>query len=399
MNAYKNDFPIFEHNAQLVYLDTAATAQKPKQVLDAMYAFDAESYGTVHRAVYDLAHTASAKYNEAREKVQNFLSARHTNEIIFTKGTTESINLLAYAYPLAFMKPGDELLLTEAEHHSNLVPWQIAKEKHGIEIKYVPLLDSGDLDLEALKTLLGPKTRLLSLAHVSNTLGIEHPIKEIIKLAHANGTHVFLDAAQSAPHIELNVQDLDVDFLTFSGHKLYGPTGIGILYGKEELLEKLSPYQTGGSMVGEVTLESASYAKLPLKFEAGTPMITQSIGLAAAIDYINAISIKRIHAHEQSLYQAAKKALSEIEGLHFLGSPKDSGSLISFTVDNVHSLDIATMLNLKHIAVRTGDQCSQNTMRRFHTSHVTRISFGIYNTLEDISYFTEQLRSVIEKLR
>lgn len=398
MNEYKKDFPIFSKHPSLVYLDSAATAHKPKQVIDAMSTFDSESYGTVHRAVYSLAQDASSKYTQARKTVMEFIGAKSTNEIIFTKGSTESINLLAYSFPQAFMKPGDEVLLTEIEHHSNIVPWQIAEKLFGIKIRYISILDSGDIDIDQFKSLLNSKTRLVSIAHISNTLGTLHPIQEIVTLSHSVGAKVFLDAAQSVPHIAIDVQNLDIDFMTFSAHKLYGPTGIGVLYGKENLLDKLPPYQTGGSMVESVSLQETSFAPLPLKFEAGTPMITQSVGLTSAIEYLNSISFSKIHDHETMLLEYALKALSKINKVQLLCSPKVRGSLISFTVKDTHPLDIGTMLNLKNVAIRTGHQCAQTAMKRFNISHVIRISFGIYNDTKDIDIFADSLKAVINKL-
>ena len=398
----KEDFPIFKqrmHGAPLVYLDTAATAEKPNCVIDTLYDFYHNHYGTVHRAVYELSTFATDQYNNVREKVRALLNAQSTDEIIFTKGTTESINLVASSFGKAFLQHGDEIVLTEIEHHSNIVPWQLACQERGAKLVIAPVNDLGELDLEAFKKLLGPKTKLVSIAHVSNVLGTIHPLLKIIPLCREVGAKVMIDGAQGAPHIPVDVQELDIDFYAFSGHKLYGPTGIGILYGKKALLEQMPPYQGGGDMIETVTFEKTTYHALPLKFEAGTPPFAQVIGLGSAIDYVLSIGLDVIHQTEKSLLEHVEEEMRKIAGLKIIGESPGKAGISSFVVSGVHALDIGTMLDLKGIAIRTGHHCSQPTMKRFNVPATARVSFGLYNTHTDVERFLSSLKEVISLLR
>ncbi len=390
----KNDFPIFKHK-QLVYLDSAATTQKPQIVIDAIRRFYEEDYGTVHRAVYSLAARATQQYDAVREKVRRFLHAREKEEIVFTKSTTEAINLVAAGFPLA---PGDEVLISAMEHHSNIVPWQMACSRTGARLKVIPISDTGEILLDAYKNLLSPRTKLVSVAHVSNVLGTINPIQEMAALAHAHGAKIFVDGAQSVAHLAVDVQKMDVDFFAFSGHKAYGPTGIGVLYGKKELLQQLPPYQGGGDMVDTVTFEKTTYQQPPLKFEAGTPMIAEVMGLGAALDYLNQYGLEAIGAKEQQLLQEATTQLQEVPGLRILGTAPHKSGIIAFVIEGVHPLDLGTLLDLKGIAVRTGHHCAQPLLRRFGQSAATRVSFGVYNTSEDVDALMRALREALKVL-
>ena len=395
-NIYR-DFPIFE-NRKLIYLDSAATSQKPRSVIEAMSTFYAQNYGTVHRAIYQLAAEATLQYHAVRQQVARFLNAKSADEIIFTKGTTEAINLVAHSFGKAFIKPGDEIILTEIEHHANLVPWQILCQERGAILKFIPVNDRGELLIEEFERLLSAKTKLVSLAHISNSIGTLHPIKEIIKLAHAKGAKVFIDGAQSASHMSIDVQELDADFFAFSGHKAFGPTGVGILYGKKELLEQMPPYQAGGDMIEKVTLTETTYQAPPLRFEAGTPMIAEVIGLGAALRYIESIGRPQIEAHVQNLLKYATEKLLEIPGIRIIGTASQKGPIISFVHDDLHPLDLGTFLNLRGIAVRTGHQCAQPAMHRFGVTATVRVSFAAYNTVEEIDIFIAALDETIKKL-
>lgn len=387
------------HGKPLIYLDSAATAQKPQVVIDAITNFYQNHYGTVHRAVYELAIHSSEMYQLARQKVKQFIGANQVEEIIFTRGTTESINMVAYSFGKAFVKPGDEILISVMEHHSNIVPWQILCEDRGAILKVIPMNERGELILEEYQKLLSPKTRLVAIAHISNSLGTLNPIKEMISLAHQSGAKVLIDGAQSVPHIKVDMQDLDADFFVFSGHKLFGPTGIGILYGKAEWLEQMPPYQGGGDMIETVLFPKSTYNTLPLKFEAGTPMIAEVIGLGAAIDYVQDIGLEPIQQWEHRLLDYATSHLEQIPHLRIIGTAADKGAIISFVVDGVHSLDIGTLLDLKGIAIRTGHHCAQPVLRHFQISSMARISFAFYNTLEEIDQFLVALQAVIQSLR
>lgn len=400
LNARK-DFPIFQKQGNekpLIYLDTAATAQKPQVVIDTLSDFYKNHYGTVHRAIYDLSLNATARYNQSREKIQQFLGAKYPEEVIFTRGATESINLVANSFGKAFIRKNDEILISEIEHHSNIVPWQMLCEDRGAILRIIPVDDRGDIDLQAFDKLLSSKTKLVSIAHISNVIGTIHPIKEVIQKAHMKGAKVLIDGSQSAPHTPIDVQDLDADFFVFSGHKLYGPTGIGALFGKREILIEMPPYQGGGDMIEEVTFPKTTYNALPLKFEAGTPMIAEVIALSASIDYLLNIGIDKIALWEKALTEYAMNELSKIENLQFVGNPKSRGSIISFIIKDTHPLDLGTLLNLEGVAIRTGHHCAQPAMRRFGVTATARVSFGLYNQFEDIDLFITALKKVIKKL-
>jgi cysteine desulfurase / selenocysteine lyase len=398
----RKDFPMLAksmHGKPLIYFDSAATAQKPQQVIDAITNYYTNEYGTVHRAIYELSVKATQQYQEVRKKAAKFLNAKNPEEIIFTRGTTESINMIAYSFGKAFINPGDEILITEMEHHSNIVPWQIVCEDRKAVLKIAPFNDKGELQMEEFRRLLTNKTKLVAVAHVSNALGTINPIKEIISLAHSKAAKVLIDGAQSAPHTVVDVQDLNADFYVFSGHKLYGPTGIGILYGKAELLNAMPPYQGGGDMIEKVTFPKTTYNVLPMKFEAGTPMIAEVIGLGAAMDFIQGIGLEKIHAYEQTLLKHATEMVSSINGLRIIGTAKDKSAILSFVIEGIHPLDIGTMLDLHGIAVRTGHHCAQPVMNHFNITSTARASFALYNTKEEIDHFAEALRDIAKILR
>lgn len=396
------DFPMLKqkmHGKPLIYFDTAATAQKPQSVIDAIAQFYQSHYGTVHRAIYDLSVFSTQEYESTRHKIRAFLNAAKNEEIIFTRGTTDAINTVAYSFGKAFVTPGDEVLISEMEHHSNIVPWQLMCEAREAVLKVIPINDHAEIMLDAYGKLLNERTKIVAIAHVANSTGTIYPVKKMISMAHKAGAKVLIDGAQSAPHMPVDVQDLDADFYTFSGHKLYGPTGVGILYGKENLLEKMPPCQGGGDMISLVTFPKTTYNALPLKFEAGTPMIAEVIGLGAAIDYIQSIGLKNIFELEKDLLHYATKQLEPINGLRIIGTAAEKGAIISFIVDNIHALDIGTMLDLRGIAVRTGHLCAQPTMRRFGIPATCRASFAFYNTKGEIDQFISSLKEVISLLK
>ncbi len=399
---FRKDFPMLKksmHGNPLIYLDTAATAQKPQVVIDTIKNFFANHYGTVHRAVYELSVSSSTAYTESRRKVQHFLNAKQEEEIIFTRGTTASINGLAYSFGKAFIKPGDEILISEIEHHANIVPWQIMCEDRGATLKVIPVNDRAELLLEEYEKLLSERTKLVSIVHLSNSTGTLNPVKEMTRMAHEKGAKVMLDGAQSAPSLPVDLQELDCDFFVCSGHKLYGPTGVGVLYGKKELLEKLPPFEGGGDMIDVVTFEKSTYAELPFKFEAGTPMIAEVIALGAAIDYLSGIGMDKIHAHKQELLTYVTTLLKEIPGLRLIGEAKEKSSVLSFVVEGCHPLDIGTLIDLKGVAIRTGHHCTQPTMKRFGITASARASIGLYTTKEELSRFASLLQEVIQTLR
>jgi cysteine desulfurase / selenocysteine lyase len=395
----RSQFPILStklNNCPLVYLDNAATTQKPLDVLEAMDRFYREEYATVHRAVYSSSLKATEKCENVRKDVASFLSIEDESQIIFTKGTTEAINIVAQGLSKKYLQPLDEILLTEVEHHANLVPWQIAAEASGALLRFIPVNEEGKISLVDLEKLLNSNTKIVSLAHISNVLGTLHPLKEIIDLAHQKGALVFIDGAQAAAHISLNIKELDADFYAFSGHKVYGPTAIGVLYGKKELLEMLPPLQFGGDMIEHVELTKSTFAKPPLKFEAGTPMIAEIIGLGAALHFLKKNASP---AWIENLTHYVLEGLSKIEGIKILGPKKGArGALVSFNIENIHPLDIGTFLNFKGIAIRTGHMCAQTAMRRFNITSACRVSLGIYNTKEEIDYFLSSLKTVMEIL-
>lgn len=391
----RKDFPMLSktmNGKPLIYLDTAATAQKPQGVIDTINRFYREEYGTVHRAVYEIAARSTEMYSEVRSRVQQFINAPREEEVIFTRGTTESINLVAHSFARAFLKEGDEIVISEMEHHSNIVPWQIICDMYKTHLKVIPINDQAELDLNAFQNLLTDKTKLVSIGHIANATGTINPVKDIITLAHKAGAKVLIDGAQAAPHLAIDVQDLDADFYAFSGHKLYGPTGVGVLYGKKELLEAMPPFLGGGDMIEEVTFEKTTYQPLPLKFEAGTPSIAEVIGLGAAIDYVESIGRPAIHEWEQKLLHYATEKLQSVTGIKFYGTAASKGGIISFTVEGMHPLDLGTILGLKGIAIRTGHLCAQPVLKRFEVEALARISFGMYNTYEDVDTFLHALK-------
>ena len=383
----RKDFPILSrtvYNRPLVYLDNAATTQKPRAVVEAMTEEYYSVNANVHRGVHYLSQQATELHEQARANVQKFINARSEAEIIFTRGTTESLNLVAFSFGEAFLKEGDEVLVSVMEHHSNIVPWQMLRERKGIVLKVIPMTDEGEIDLEAYKNLFSPRTRLVSIAHVSNVLGTVNPVKEMTAIAHAHGAKVLVDGAQSVPHRRVDVQDIDCDFLTFSGHKIYGPTGIGVLYGREELLEKMPPYQGGGEMIARVSFEKTTYERLPFKFEAGTPDFVGSHALAVALDYVRGIGQDIIAAHEADLTRYAMEQMSLIPGMKIYGTAREKDAVISFNVGDIHPLDLGTLLDRLGIAIRTGHHCAQPLMARCGVESMARASFALYNTRAEV---------------
>ena len=383
----RKDFPILSrtvYNRPLVYLDNAATTQKPRAVVEAMTEEYYSVNANVHRGVHYLSQQATELHEQARANVQKFINARSEAEIIFTRGTTESLNLVAFSFGEAFLKEGDEVLVSVMEHHSNIVPWQMLRERKGIILKVIPMTDEGEIDLEAYKNLFSPRTRLVCIAHVSNVLGTVNPVKEMAAIAHAHGAKVLVDGAQSVPHRRVDVQDIDCDFLTFSGHKIYGPTGIGVLYGREELLEKMPPYQGGGEMIARVSFEKTTYERLPFKFEAGKPDFVGSHALAVALDYVRGIGQDIIAAHEADLTRYAMEQMSLIPGMKIYGTAREKDAVISFNVGDIHPLDLGTLLDRLGIAIRTGHHCAQPLMARCGVESMARASFALYNTRAEV---------------
>jgi cysteine desulfurase / selenocysteine lyase len=395
----RKDFPILSmkvHGKKLVYLDNAATTQKPAAVINALKKYYEEENSNIHRGVHTLSEKATKVFEDAREKVRNFINAKSIREVIFTKGTTESINLIANSFGKKFIKEGDEIIISYMEHHSNIVPWQMLCEEKKAILKVVPINDMGELELDAFYSLISEKTKLISIVYVSNSLGSVNPVNEIIEAAHGKGIPVLLDAAQAVNHIPVDVQELNCDFLVFSGHKLYGPTGIGIMYGKEEMLKPLPPYQGGGDMISKVTFEETRYNELPFKFEAGTPNIAGAVGLGAAIDYLTAIGLKEIAAYEKELLEYATEQLLKIKELSIIGNAKNKCSVVSFVLDGIHPHDIGTFLDYEGIAVRTGHHCTQPVMERFNVPATSRASFALYNTKEEVDILVKGIEKVIE---
>jgi cysteine desulfurase / selenocysteine lyase len=392
VEAIRADFPILHRPVRgrpLVYLDTAASAQKPQQVIETERSFYAQEYANIHRGLYLLSQRATERYDDARRKVQAFLHARHAHEVIFTRSATEAINLVAASYGDAFLKEGDEVVITGLEHHSNIVPWQMLRQRKAVVLKVAPVDDRGEVPLEGFTKLLGPRTRLAAFAHVSNALGTVLPVTEMIRAAHRAGALALVDGSQSIVHLGAHVQELDCDFFVFSGHKLYGPTGIGVLYGKEALLEVMPPYQGGGDMVASVTFEQTTFAPLPAKFEAGTPAIAQAVALGSAVDYLSRLGLKHIRGHEAGLLEYATARLSEIGSLRILGAPANRVSVISFVMEGVHPHDIAQVLDSRGVAIRAGHHCAQPVMARFGVPATARASFGLYNTIGEVDAFIE----------
>lgn len=398
MTDFRPDFPLLSrevHGRPLVYLDNAATTQKPRAVLEAMDRLYTTCNANVHRGIHTLSQEATALHEAARERVRAFLNARSTAEIIFTRGTTESLNLVASSFAEAFLHEGDEVILTVMEHHSDIVPWQLARDRRGFTLRVVPMDDEGRLDLEAYAALLNERTRLVCCCHVSNVLGTVNPVREMARMAHDAGAYFLVDGAQSVPHFPVDVQELDCDFLAFSAHKLYGPTGVGVLYGKEELLERMPPYQGGGEMIARVTFEKTTFERLPFKFEAGTPDYIGTHGLAAAIDYVAGIGLDRIAAYEDQLTRHAMARMREIEDMRFFGTVEGKTSVVSFNVGQIHPMDLGTLLDHLGFAIRTGHHCAQPLMARCGVEGMARVSFALYNTVEEIDRFVEALQRVV----
>ncbi|MBX3506137.1 MAG: cysteine desulfurase [Parvibaculum sp.] len=388
------DFPILSrevYGKPLVYLDNAASAQKPKQVIDAIAEAYGHEYSNVHRGMHYLSNAATEKFEQARETARAFLNAASTDEIVFTSGATDAINLVASSFAEPMIEAGDEIILSVLEHHSNIVPWHFLRERHGAVLKFVPALDDGSLDIDAYRALFSPRTKMVAMTHMSNALGTITPIRDMIRFAHERGVPVLVDGCQSVVHLPTDVRDLDCDFLVCSGHKLYGPTGIGLLYAKAEHLKKMRPYRGGGEMIREVTLENVTYAAAPHRFEAGTPAIVQAIGLGAALSYIEGIGRERILAHELALRDYATRRLSEINSLRIVGTTKEKGSIVSFVMENAHPHDIATVIDRAGVAVRAGHHCAQPVMERFGVGATTRASFAMYNTLDEVDRLAEAL--------
>ena len=387
LNKIREDFPILSrtvYNRPLVYLDNGATTQKPRCVVDAITDEYYSVNANVHRGVHFLSQQATELHEASRETVRRFINARSTNEIVFTRGTTESINLLAYSFGEAMMKEGDEVIISTMEHHSNIVPWQLLAERKGIRLRVIPITDEGELMMDEYERLFTEKTRLVSVMHVSNVLGTVNPVRRIIDIAHSHGVPVLIDGAQSTPHFAVDMQELDCDFFAFSGHKIYGPTGIGVLYGKEEWLDRLPPYQGGGEMIKNVSFEKTTFNELPYKFEAGTPDYVATHALAKALDYVSEIGMDNIQHHEQELTRYAMERMAEIPGMRFIGTAPEKDAVISFLVGDIHHLDMGTLLDRLGIAVRTGHHCAEPLMRRMGIEGTVRASFGLYNTKEEV---------------
>ena len=397
VNRVREDFPILSreiYGRPLVYLDNGATTQKPRQVVEAMVDEYYNVNANVHRGVHFLSQQATDLHEASRETVRRFINARSTSEILFTRGTTESINLLAFSFGEAMVKEGDEVVVSAMEHHSNIVPWQMMCERKGAQLRVIPMTDEGELQLEALEGLLHERTRIVCCTQVSNVLGTVNPVKEVVRRAHERNIPVLIDGAQSVPHMKVDVQDLDCDFFAFSGHKVYGPTGVGVLYGKEEWLEKLPPYQGGGEMIKNVSFEKTTYNELPYKFEAGTPDYVATHALATALDYVSGLGMENIEAHEQELTRYALERMQQIEGMHIFGGAKERDAVISFQVGDIHHLDMGTLLDRLGIAVRTGHHCAEPLMRRLGIEGTVRASFGLYNKKAEVDALVEGIERI-----
>ena len=391
------DFPILQlkiDGKPLVYLDNAASSQMPQQVIDRLVRYQTSEHANINRAVHYLSETATAEYEAARRKLQRFINAPEEREVIFTSGTTDAINLVMHGYGRKFIKAGDEIILTTLEHHSNIVPWQMLAEEKGAKIRVVPINDAGELLIDEYEKLFNERTRFVGVMHVSNALGTVNPVKKMIAFAHERGVPVLVDGAQAAPHLQVDVQDLDCDFYAFSGHKLCGPTGIGVLYGKAALLEAMQPFKGGGDMIMSVTFEKTTYNTIPHKFEAGTPPIAAAIGLGAAVDYLAAIGMDAIAAHEHALLSSATEQMKRMPGVRILGTAANKAAVLSFTVDGVHPHDVGTLLNQEGVAVRTGHHCAQPVMQRFKVPATSRASFAFYNSMAEVDALITGIRSV-----
>ena len=395
----REDFPILKtriRNKPLCYFDNAATTQKPQQVLDIVDNYYTSMNSNIHRGVHYLSNLATDAYEDARKKVKSFINAASEKEIIFTKGTTEGINLVANSFGRKFLKEGDEIIISNMEHHSNIVPWQFLCNEKKAKLRIIPIDDNGEIIFDEFLKLVSDRTKLISVVYISNSLGTVNPVKEIMEIAHKYNIPVLLDAAQTVNHRPVNVEELDCDFLAFSGHKLYGPTGIGVLYGKEKLLDAMSPFMGGGDMISKVTFEETTFNELPFKFEAGTSNIAGAIGLGAAIDYLSSIGMEKIAAHEASLLEYATQRLKEVPGLKIIGNAKYKSGVISFIFDNIHPHDVGTLLDYEGIAIRAGHHCTQPVMERYNIPATSRASFGLYNTIEEADILVDALKKVIE---
>ncbi len=394
----RKEFPALDqkiNGKMLIYLDNAATTLKPRIVINALTSHYSRDTANIHRGIHLLSQRATEKYEEARECVKEFINASNSKEIIFTKGTTDSINLVAYSYG-SFLKRGDEIIISEMEHHSNIVPWQLLCERTGAKLKIIPINKSGELIIEDFKKILGPKTKIVSVAHISNALGTINPVKEIAKIAHKFGAVVLIDGAQAVAHIKVDVRDIDCDFYAFSGHKMFGPTGVGVLYGRRELLEKMPPFEGGGDMIESVKFDKTTYNELPYKFEAGTPPIAEVIALKSAIDYINKIGIDEMKRYEEELLEYATEKLGRIKELKIIGNAKNKSGIISFTLDDIHPHDTGSFCDQDGIAIRTGHHCAQPVMDYFGVCATARVSFSIYNTKEEIDELIKSVRKVVK---
>lgn len=398
----RKDFPILGklvNGKPLVYLDNAATSQKPLSVINAISNYYKNYNANIHRGLYSISIEASEAYDNAREKVRQFINAPEARGIIFTRGTTEAINLVAYSYGRNNIKAGDEIIISAMEHHANIVPWQVLCEEKKANLKIIPVNDKGELLIEEYKKLLSPRTKLAAICHVSNSLGTINPVKEIISLAHEKNIPVLVDGAQAVQHTQVDVSSLDADFYTFSGHKMYAPMGIGVLYAKTKLLEDMPPYQTGGDMINSVSFEKTVYNEIPMKFEAGTPNVEGAVGIAAAIDYINSVGLDNIREHEAELLDYATEVISKIESLRIIGTAKNKASVISFVVEGLNALDIGIMLDTSGVAIRTGQHCTEPLMDWFGIPGTARASFAFYNTIEEVDVFISALKSAIRILK
>ncbi len=395
----RQDFPILGEQVngkKLVYLDNAATSQKPRAVIDAMTRYYNRENANIHRGVHYLSELATREYEDARVKARRFINARETHEVILTRGTTESINLVAASYGRKFINSGDEIIISTMEHHSNIVPWQLLCEQVGCHLRVIPINDAGELELDEFARLLNPRTRIVAVAHISNALGTVNPVKRLIEMAHSQDVPVLLDGAQAAPHTRIDVQELDCDFYAFSGHKICGPTGTGVLFGKTDLLNAMPPWQGGGDMIASVTFEKTTFNTLPHKFEAGTPNIAGGIGMGVAIDYLNKVGLDRIAAYERNLLDYATETIGAIKGVKIIGTAREKASVLSFIVDNIHPHDIGTILDQDGIAIRAGHHCAQPVMKRYGVPATARASFAFYNTREEIDALSDGIQKAIE---
>ncbi|MBO6495291.1 MAG: cysteine desulfurase [Roseivirga sp.] len=402
IEAIRSQFPILHQKVngkQLIYLDNAATNQKPQSVIKALEHHYAADNANIHRGIHTLAERSTTAFEDTRKAVQSFINANEVEEIIFTKGTTESINLVASSWGRKYLNEGDEIIVSGLEHHSNIVPWQLIAEEKGARVRAIPVLDNGDLDIAEFSNMLSNKTKLVAVNHASNSLGTINPVHEIIKMSHEAGAKVLIDGAQASSHLTIDVQALDADFYALSAHKMYGPTGVGILYGKRSLLEKMPPYQGGGEMIKDVSFDKTTFNDIPYKFEAGTPNIADVVAFKAAIDFINDLGKENIAAYEEELLSYATAQLNEVEGVRIIGQAQNKVSVISFVVDGIHHFDLGMWMDAKGVAVRTGHHCTQPLMDRFSIEGTTRASFSVYNTIAEIDIFVEALKDIIKKLK